>query len=175
VYEREAVFVYINVERIRSSVEVTEENAEKHSDGLEKPLKSDRQSAGNSIECCGTVQNGKNTCDETGGVGPAILLPSDSAANLTAQDSTVGTGIAAPVTRDEHHNTDGAKYSAEKWNASNPLHCPHCNRGHLDDACLALCVLVLLLFSLEIVLFVTLVVAERRGRKGLTPMHKVSA
>jgi hypothetical protein len=132
VYEREAVLVYINVERISSSVEVTEEDAEKYSGGLEKLLKSDRlnESAGNGTECCGTVENGASASDENGAVGP-----SDSAANLTAQDSTVRSGIATPVARDEHNASrdktpsimpGGAKFSAEKLNERSPLHVLSC-------------------------------------------------
>jgi hypothetical protein len=141
-YEGDAVFGDTNVKRIGTSVEMPDEDAEKYSGSLEKPLKSDRdkESAGNCTECCG-----KNTCDgandETGAVGPAI--PSDSVANLTAQDSTIRSGIDAPMTRDEHnsgslHNAvgsvtppsrdktpsvlpDGAKHSAEKLNATSPL------------------------------------------------------
>jgi hypothetical protein len=113
VYEREAVFEDINAERINSSVETTDKDAEKFSGVLEKPFKldMDNERAGNCTECCGTVKNGKNACDgagdETGAVG------ADSVANLTAQDSTIRSGIAAPVTRDEHdsgspHNTVGS-------------------------------------------------------------------
>jgi hypothetical protein len=144
-------------------------------------LDRDKESAGKCTECCGgTVKNGKNTCDsasdETGVVGPAIVLPSDSAANLTAQDSPIRSGLATPVTRDEHnsrspHDTvgsvtlpsfmpNGARYSAEKLNLTSSLQSPDSNQTLACKTLYAPClnvVLVIVILILSCILCAILI------------------
>jgi hypothetical protein len=187
-YGREADSVDINAERINSNVEMTDEDAEKYSGVLEKPLKldMDNESAGNCTGCCGTVQNG-----ETGAVGPVTVLPSDSARNLTAQDSTVRSGIAASGTRDKQnsgplHNTvcsvtlpsrdktpsfmpDGVKYSAENLNPTCICHFPKYKKTISRKEFIVLRLGALLLFLVTIFVFTF---AEEPDSKAKTPMYR---
>jgi hypothetical protein len=141
-------------------------------------LDRDNESAGNCTEC--------EESDETGAVGPAIVLPSDSAANLTAQDSTIRSGIATPVTRNEHnsvslHNTVGSvtlpsrnrtpsfmpvggKYSAEKLNLQSQNSNPTLTCKVLNAPCLTV-----LLVSVVVILSCTLCLIRIREDLILMP------
>jgi hypothetical protein len=124
--EREEVSADTSLERVSSSMEMADKNTEKYSGVFDERLKLDmnNQSAGNCSECSGTVRNGKNArdsaVDESGTVGQVKGLPTDSAANLTVQDTTVHSGISTPVTQVEHnfgslHNTV-ALVTLSSWN-----------------------------------------------------------
>jgi hypothetical protein len=104
------------------------------------------------------------------------LNSQDSAANLTAQDSTIRSGIATPVTRDEHnsgssHDTvcsvalpsfmpDGARYSAEKLNLTSSLQSPDSSPTLACKTLYAPCltvVLVVVILILSCILCVILI------------------